>query len=155
MTSNLGLDPNQISKVTAILSGTLADCIVLQTKTRNFHWNVKGKHFSELHAFFEDQYKQLDAAADEIAERIRQLGVDSPGSLKQFLALTSLEEATGSPDEISMLAQLLTDHETLVRSLRKNVEETASLGDAGNSDFLTGLLQAHEKMAWMLRSYLA
>jgi len=155
MNINIGLTENQRNESGEILSLALADQYILYTKTRNFHWNVKGLNFSELHAFFENQYSQLDDFIDKTAERIRQLGRVAPGSLQEFLTKTRLAEAQCGTDAHEMLAQLLKDHETIIRQYRSDVDVLTTLGDAGNADFLTGLLENHEKMAWMLRSYLS
>ncbi|MCG3177134.1 MAG: DNA protection during starvation protein 2 [Candidatus Omnitrophica bacterium] len=153
---NIGLaDKSRVGAI-EVLSAVLADEYVLYTKTRNFHWNVTGEGFSELHKFFESQYDTIDETIDEVAERIRALGGASAGSLAEFLKAARLKEAPGRKrDGMSMVKELLADHEALARTLRKDVDTTgAKLGDAGTSDFLTGLLEQHEKAAWMLRAYL-
>ncbi|MDX2136455.1 MAG: DNA starvation/stationary phase protection protein [Chloroflexota bacterium] len=152
---NIGLPDNARSDVCAILNGRLADVFVLYTKTRNYHWNVTGPRFQPLHEFFEEQYELLDETMDEMAERVRQLGGKAAGSLDQFLRLTQLREDTnGVPTEDQMLTNLLNDHEAIIRQLREDVDFTANCHDAGTSDFLTGIMEQHEKMAWMLRSFL-
>lgn len=152
----IGLNDEQRAGVAGILKSLLADEYVLYTKTRKYHWNVEGPHFHELHKFFESQYDELDEAIDEIAERVRALGVYSTGSLVEFLNDTSLkEDHSGQISAIQMIENLLADHETIIRALRVNLEKVNSeFGDAGNQDFLTGMLEQHEKMAWMLRSML-
>jgi starvation-inducible DNA-binding protein len=152
----IGLTTEQRAAVAALLRQTLADLYILYTKTRKYHWNVEGPHFSDLHKLFEAQYDMIDEAIDEVAERIRALGLYSPGSFAEFQADARLQEDSGG--QISardMVAALLADHETLIRNLRMDLQKAAELGDAGNSDFLTGLLEGHEKAAWMLRSILA
>jgi len=153
--TNIGLSHSQTETVSVILKAILSDEVVLQAKTRNFHWNVTGMHFSQLHTFFESQYDQLGDYIDDTAERIRQLGLATPGNLSDFLSLTRLKEATGTLSDKEMLSQLLNDHETIINQLRVDIDATTGAGDAGNSDFLTALLEVHEKMAWMLRSYLS
>jgi starvation-inducible DNA-binding protein len=154
--ADIGLTDSARIAVARLLNGRLADTFVLYTKTRNYHWNVKGMHFQPLHAFFESQYDQLDEAMDEIAERVQQLGGVAAGSLEEFLNLTSLNEEAGEiPDARQMIANLLADHEAVIRQLREDVDATADdYRDMGTSDFLTGLMKSHEKMAWMLRSFL-
>jgi len=152
---NIGLAEKTRKIVIDILGTLLADEVVLYIKTRNFHWNVVAPNFSEMHQFFEGQYEALDEVFDDVAERIRSLGGRAPGSMGEFLKLTRLSEKTGqiahAPD---MVQVLLDDHEQVIRSLRADIEKIAPLGDAGTEDFLTALLEEHEKMAWMLRSYL-
>ena len=157
MKIEIGLNDAQRKPVVEILNRLLADEVTLYVKSRNFHWNVEGSDFGELHKFFEEQYDQLDEIMDEVAERARALGGYAAGSLSEFVAAARLKEAKGGAIPArEMLAQLLADHETLIRTLRA---EAAQVGDkhddAGTEDFLVGLMEQHEKMAWMLRSYLA
>ena len=156
MNAALGLKESSRAKVLGLLDPLLADEYVLYTKTRNFHWNVVGPRFNDMHKFFEAQYEVLDGHVDAVAERSRALGGRALGSLKEFLASARLKESAGrTMKEPVMLAELLGNHEALIRSLRADVEETTRLGDAGTADFLTGLLAEHEKMAWMLRSFIS
>jgi len=156
MKPNLGLKKEQTAAVIEILTRLLADEFVLYTKTRNYHWNVKGLHFGQLHAFFEKQYEELAEIVDSVAERIRSLGGHAIGTLSEFQQHTRLkEEPRKNPSSRKMLGNLLEDHETVVRSLREDIDGCANeLGDAGTSDFLTGLMEQHEKTAWMLRAHL-
>lgn len=156
MKTNIGLSDKDRAGVVKILNHVLADLYVLYTKTRNFHWNVVGSDFSELHKFFEAQYEELNEAIDEVAERTRALGAMSVATLAEFLKLSRLSEQPGRyPTAQQMIAILLKDHETVIQALRKDVDETnETYHDAGTSDFLTGLMESHEKMAWMLRSFL-
>ena len=156
MNANIALNESSRTKVLGLLDQVLADEYVLYTKTRNFHWNVTGPRFSEMHKFFESQYEILDGFVDEIAERSRTLGGRALGSMKEFLAQTRLKEAVSRiPKEEGMLAELLKDHEAVIRSLRDDVDECTRAGDLGTADFLTGLMTSHEKMAWMLRSFIS
>ena len=110
-----GLSDADRKGVTRILSSLLADEYVLYTKARNYHWNVVGRHFSELHKFFEAQYEELDNIIDEVAERIRALGGTSPGTLGEFLKLTRLREDSDGDVAKGMLGSLLEDHEMIIR----------------------------------------
>ena len=154
---NIGLSQDQRLGVVALLKSLLADEYVLYTKTRNFNWNVTGPRFHDLHKFFESQYEAIDETIDEVAERIRSLGGVAPGSLAEFLALARLSEQKGELASADLLVErLLEDHEAVIRVLREDLRTANDeFGDAGTSDFLTGLLEEHEKMAWMLRSLLA
>lgn len=156
MNANIGLKESSRAKVLALLDALLADEHLLHAKTRNFHWNVTGPQFNDLHKFFEGQYEALDGFVDDVAERSRALGGRALGSMKEFLAAARLDESHGrAPRADAMLSELLRDHEKLVRWLRMDVDEAAKLGDQGTADFLTGLMEQHEKMAWMLRSFLS
>ena len=156
MRINIGLNDKQRGGAITVLNTLLGDEFVLYTKTRRFHWNVTGPSFMELHKLFEAQYQELSDVVDNVAERVRALDGLAAGSLEEFLKLTHLpEEPNKKFDAKGMIAALLADHESIAQHLRQDlaaVEEKS--GDVGTADFLTGLMQQHEKMAWMLRSYL-
>jgi len=156
MPHNIGLSDQQRQGVVQLLTVLLADEYVLYTKTRNYHWNVVGPQFHELHTFFEEQYKALNGMVDEIAERMRTLGGPAIGTLAEFAQHTRLKEHPGYyPEAHEMLANLLSDHETLIRQFRSDAETCASeYHDQGTHDFLIGHMLRHEKMAWMLRGFL-
>lgn len=152
--ADIGLKDSSRIEVLALLDRALADEYVLYTKTRNFHWNITGFHFSAMHKFFEEQYGLLDGIVDEVAERSRALGGRALGSMKEFLSKARLAESpTRALTEDEMVTELLANHESLIRSLRIDVDACGRLGDQGTADFLTGMMEAHEKMAWMLRSF--
>ena len=155
METRIGIKPDNLSSVAHSLSKVLADEFLLYTKTLNAHWNVEGEDFHSKHLFFESQYKQLSEIIDEVAERIRSIGHYAPATLKQFLELTQFtEEPKEKNDGEGFIKGLLEDHQSLIIELRENVNLFANdLKDTGSSDFVTGLIEAHEKMAWMLRSH--
>lgn len=153
MKTNLGISDKASKEAVRMLSKLLADEYVLYTKTRNAHWNVTGPDFHAMHVFFEQQYDELDETVDEIAERIRSLGEPSPGSLAEMLKLARLEEISGAAYSSTRLLEiLLADHEQIIRQIRGDAPLCAKLGDDGTNDFLVGLLEKHEKLAWMLRA---
>lgn len=155
MKADLGIPESKLKAVALKLNQLLANEYVLYTKTRNSHWNIVGNSFIELHLLFEKQYQELDAMIDEIAERIRSIGHFSEGRLVDFLKLTDLVEQEYSSDQKVLLTNLLDDHQTLIRQIRKLIDELADkYNDIGSSDFVTGLMKQHEKMAWMLRAHL-
>ena len=155
MKPNIGLSEKKLDAVADLLSVVLANEVKLYTKTRKFHWNVKGESFMELHKLFENQYTQLEESIDEVAERINKLGSHTIGTMEEFSKLATLKEHAGKyPNSKEMLKELLADHETCVIELRKNVDECADkFKDAGSADFLTGLMEQHETIAWTLRRY--
>jgi starvation-inducible DNA-binding protein len=156
MKANVGLTDKQRAGVVAILMKTLADEYVLYTKTRNYHWNVTGPQFNDLHKFFQSHYEDVDEKVDEVAEFIRYFGEKAPASLAGFMAIARLREPTwDNPSADQMVRNLLEDHESLIRNLREDVDAATDKFKAVDvADFLTGLLEDHEKMAWMLRSIL-
>ncbi|MBZ4037639.1 DNA starvation/stationary phase protection protein [Flavobacterium sp. 17A] len=156
MKANIGIKQESINKVVEVLIKILADEFVLYTKTKRAHWNVEGPDFYNKHLFFEQQYDAIDEVVDTVAERIRSLGHYTPATLKDFLALTHLtEEIKEKNDSNGFIKELLLDHESIIIYLRENINSIANeLQDAGTSDFITGLVENHEKMAWMLRAHL-
>ena len=156
MAVSIGLSQKQRQGVVEILAPLLADEYLLYTKTRNYHWNVVGPQFNDLHKFFEAQYEALDEIIDDVAERARALGGRAVATLAEFMKLARLKEHPGRQLAArEMLRDLLADHEALIQTLRRDLDAAlARHGDAGTNDFLTGLMERHEKMAWMLRSFL-
>lgn len=157
MKPNIDLADADLKKVAALLNALLADEYVLYTKTQHSHWNIQGPNFMELHKFFEMQYSQLAHVVDEVAERIRVLGVLAKGTLKDFLAVTHLTEDSGDfTDQKKIIQALIKDHEAVVRSIRTDiVPVTDGCKDIGTTDFVTKLAGQHETMAWMLRAYVS
>lgn len=155
MKANIGITQKNTDAVSNELVKLLADEFVLYNKTRNAHWNVTGDNFHAMHVFFESQYKQLDDMIDSVAERIRKIGHYAPATLKKYLELTHLSEySERTNDGHGFLKDLLRDHESIIASLRGNITPFAEeYKDYGTSDFITGLMETHEEMAWMIRSY--
>lgn len=154
MKIDIGIDEAQRQEIAAGLSRLLADSYTLYLKTHNFHWNVTGPMFSTLHTLFETQYTELAAAVDEIAERIRALGVPAPGSYRQFSELSSVPEETGVPEARDMIRQLVEGQEAVVRTARSLLPLVEAAHDEPSADLLVSRMQVHEKNAWMLRSLL-
>jgi starvation-inducible DNA-binding protein len=156
MNVNIGITASNRQKVADELAKILADEYVLYTKTRKAHWNVEGPDFYDKHKFFEVQYEQLDEFIDQVAERIRTLGHFPPASLKNFLDLTHLTEVNSKKnDSLGFIKELLEDHESIIITMRECINKFADeYKDAGTSDFITGLMEEHEKLAWFLRAHL-
>ena len=156
METTIGIKPENLAEVGHSLNILLADEHILYIKTRNAHWNVEGPDFHAQHIFFEGQYGQLAEIIDNIAERIRSLGHYAEATLRGFLSLTHLTEQTRENNESSgFMKSLLEDHEAIIIYLRENISLYASeWHDLGTSDFITGVMEVHEKMAWMLRAHL-
>ncbi|MCU0493082.1 MAG: DNA starvation/stationary phase protection protein [Chloroflexaceae bacterium] len=153
---NIGIEDNNRQQVCQILNHSLADMEVVYTKTRNYHWNVMGRNFHSLHELFEAQYTQLAERIDDVAERVRSIGEHPIGTLQEFMQHSHLQEEPGQqPAAMQMVANLLHDHEHIIQELRKGVEDCENeFNDVGTADFLTELVQEHEKMAWMLRAFI-
>lgn len=152
---DIGIGGQDRAKVANALAGVLADTYTLYLKTHNFHWNVTGPDFGQLHTLFETQYGELAAAVDEVAERIRALGVPAPGSYQQFAALTKVKEETGVPKAAEMIRQLAADNELVSRRAEEVRAVAAEAGDEASVDLMIQRIQTHQKTAWMLRAHLA
>ena len=154
MQVEIGLSGQNREAIGQILNALLADEHVLYVKTRKYHWNVVGPRFKSLHELFEEQYKALADAIDEIAERARSLGVRAHGTMAEFGKHARLQEDPGYPEDLAMAANLAKDHEAVIRQLREDIDRCGDdYEDEGTADFLTGLMEKHEKAAWMLRAY--
>ena len=155
MQTNIGINETDRKAVSDQLAKLLADEFVLYTKTRNAHWNIEGPDFHTVHVFFESQYEQLEEVVDSVAERIRKIGHYAPATLTQFLQLTHLtEKLENNNDSQGYMKELLSDHESIIKFLRGNINSFAEkFNDQGSSDYLTQLLETHEGMAWLLRSH--
>ena len=155
MELNTGIEKADRETIAAGLARLLADSYTLYLKTHNYHWTVTGPQFNTLHLMFEGQYTELATAVDEIAERIRALGIKAPGSYREFADLTEVEEGSGDESAEEMIRQLAVGQETIVRTARAAFPAADSANDEPTADLLTQRMQLHEKNAWMLRSMLA
>ena len=153
-TINIGIREDDRHAIAQGLSALLADTYTLYLKTHYFHWNVTGPMFQTLHLMFETQYNELALAVDSIAERIRALGVQAPGTYREFMALSSIEESEGVPKAIEMISQLVEGQEAVVRTARSLYALVEQAHDEATADLLSQRIQLHEKTAWMLRSLL-
>ncbi|MGD1867024.1 MAG: Dps family protein [Phormidesmis sp.] len=153
---NIGLSQEQRQGVINLLNQDLADSYLLIIKTKKYHWDVVGPAFRTLHTLWEEHYTALAMNIDAIAERVRALGGYPVGTAKGFLDNASLKEHPGDlPNANEMVQRLVTDHEQVIRNLRGHVDQCGDeFHDEGTADFLTGLMEQHEEMAWMLRSFL-
>ena len=154
---DIGIPDKDRKKIAEQLSRFLADSYTLYLKTHNFHWNVTGPMFNTLHVMFEGQYTEQWNALDDIAERIRALGYNAPGSYAEFVKLSSIKEEPGletAPDWREMVRQLVVGNEAVCRTARKAIDVADDGDDEPTEDLLISRLRTHEKNAWMLRSLL-
>ena len=156
MKTEIGIKNQDTANIAQSLNRLLADEHVLYIKTRNAHWNVEGPDFHAQHLFFEEQYHQLEEIIDDVAERIRSIGHYAVGSMQRFLELTHLtEQSREKNDRQGFIKELLEAHETIIMHMRGNIPPyEEKWHDQGTSDFTTGIMEIHEKMAWMLRAHL-
>ncbi len=153
---NIGLTEEQRKGVCELLNNDLADAYLLLVKTKKYHWDVVGPQFRSLHTLWEEHYQTLTMSIDALAERVRALGNFPVSTMEGFLKLTSLNEnAEKLPLATQMVSSLVDDHEQVIRNLREHIDACGEkFHDEGTADFLTGLMEGHEEMAWMLRSFI-
>ena len=154
---DIGLPKEARHGVIQILNNTLCDEYILFTEIRSYDWNIVEQDFSGKHKFFQEQYEALDEIIDEVAERVRQLNGMSLGTLSEFVEHGRLKEFPGDyPDDLKMISNLLSDHEEIIRNLRREADRCEDeYHDMETNDFLIGIMEKHEKMAWMLRAHLS
>ena len=154
MTMSMGMDQSRREVMADAVSRVLADTYALYFKTHAYHWNVTGPRFHDLHTLFETQYNEMWTATDEIAERVRALGVKAPLSYAEMDAHAEVSSEAAKTDSNDMIADLLAGHEQVASTIRQALEKAAENADDATADVLTPRLTAHEKMGWMLRSTL-
>lgn len=149
---NIGISEQDRGEVANNLKKLLAATYTLYLQTHNFHWNVTGSQFRELHLMFEEHYTELALAVDEIAERIRTLGVAAPGTYRAFDELSAIEEVDGVPEAKEMLKILNENHEIVIRTCREALKAAQSSDDESSAALISDRMRIHEKTAWMLRA---
>jgi starvation-inducible DNA-binding protein len=149
---DIGLSANNRKQTAEELSKLLADSYTLYLQTHNFHWNVTGLHFRELHLMFEEHYTELAIAVDDIAERIRTLDFVAPGTYKEFSKLSSIEEVEGVPTASDMIIILTESHERVIRTARDVLKIAQTSADESTVSLVTDRMRVHEKAVWMLRA---
>jgi starvation-inducible DNA-binding protein len=154
MTPSMGMDQSKRETMAEAVTRVLADTYALYFKTHAYHWNVTGPRFHDLHMLFETQYNEMWTATDEIAERVRALGVKAPSSYAEMDKFAEIRSQAEKTDANEMIADLLAGHEQVAATIRAALEKAAEHGDDATADVLTPRLTIHEKMAWMLRSTL-
>ena len=149
---DIGINKENRSEIAEGLKRLLADSYTLYLQTHNFHWNVTGLHFRELHLMFEEHYTELAVAVDDIAERIRTLDVVAPGTYKEFSKLSSIQEVDGVPEALDMVKLLTEGHEKVIKTARKVLKVAQDAEDESTAALVSDRMRIHEKTAWMLRA---
>jgi len=151
---DIGISEVSREEIAQGLKKLLADSYTLYLQTHNFHWNVTGPQFRELHLMFEEHYIELALAVDEIAERIRTLGFAAPATYKAFAELSSVKEVDCVPEATEMVLILMQSHEMVVRTCRAVLKIAQQADDESSVSLIGDRMRAHEKTAWMLRATL-
>lgn len=151
---DIGINEKDRQAVAQGLKHLLADTYTLYLQTHNFHWNVVGPQFRELHLMFEEHYTEMAVAVDDIAERIRTLGVAAPGTYKALAELAKVEEVEGVPEASDMVGILTKSHEQVIKTCREALKLAQQADDESSVALISDRMRLHEKTAWMLRSML-
>ncbi|WP_029033413.1 Dps family protein [Salinimicrobium terrae] len=151
--SYLGLDAKETSNTVQELNVLLADYHLYYQKLRNYHWNVIGKNFFDLHEKFEELYDDAKIKIDEIAERILTLRYQPTSNLSEYLEKSNLNESKSDLSDSQMIKNLLDDHGTILKQMRKVVEVADKGGDEGTIDLIGAYIRELEKTSWMLDAW--
>jgi len=151
--SYLGLDEKKTSKTVKELNVLLADFHIYYQKLRNFHWNVIGKNFFDLHEKFEELYDDAKLKVDEIAERILTLRFQPTSNMSDYLKTSNLKESSSDLSDTKMIETLLADHGILLDQMRKVIEVADKGGDEGTIDLIGAYIRELEKTSWMLDAW--
>lgn len=149
----LGFSKEKVEKTTEQLNLLLSNYQIYYQNLRNFHWNVKGEDFFELHVEFEGLYNEAKVVIDEIAERILTLRMKPVSMLSKYLELSSIEEGK-AVDSRKMVSTILSNHQVLIANMRDILSVAGESDDEGTIDLVAGFLSTIEKKSWMLDAWL-
>ena len=151
--SYLSLDKEKTIQTAKELNVLLADYHIYYQKLRNFHWNIVGKNFFDLHVKFEELYEDAKLKIDEIAERILTLRFQPVSNYSEYLQLSNLKESASDKKDVTMVKMLLNDHAAIIIQLRKVIEKANTAGDEGTIDLIGTYVAQLEKVSWMLDAW--
>ncbi|WP_420852141.1 Dps family protein [Paenibacillus hamazuiensis] len=143
-----------MSRVVEALNRQIAGWNVLYVKLHNYHWNVKGPQFFTLHAKFQQLYEEAALHIDELAERVLALGGAPIATMKQYLEISSVQEASGHETAEQMVAAIVHDYKTVIGELKEGMALAQETGDETTSDMLLAIHTELEKHVWMLNAFL-
>ena len=149
----LGFKEDSLDNTVESLNQLLANYHIYYQNLRNYHWNISGQHFFDLHAKFEELYNEAKINIDEIAERILTLRRAPMSTLSDYIKHSDIEEKS-TMDSKEMVSNVLSNHEVLIRSMRKTIELASKASDEGTVDLIGGFLGSVEKKSWMLDAWL-
>ncbi|MEX2350413.1 MAG: DNA starvation/stationary phase protection protein [Flavobacteriaceae bacterium] len=149
----LNLNKEKTNNTVNELNTLLADFHLYYQKLRNFHWNIVGKSFFDLHIKFEEMYDDTKLKVDEIAERILTLRYQPTSNLSEYLKLSNIKESKATLDDVTMIDTLIEDHSTLLKQMRKVVKVADEANDEGTIDMIGAYIREMEKTTWMLDAW--
>lgn len=150
----LGFDKKETERLVESMNELLANYSVHYQKLRNYHWNVKGADFFDLHEQFEDRYNIAKESIDEIAERIRVFGHTPVSTMSEYLKISNIKETGTDIEAEEMVKEVLRDYEVLLSYLTDTMNAAIDIGDVGTEDMLNTFIQDMEKHHWMLSAFL-
>lgn len=153
-TNDIGLEITESKVLVEKLNDLLANYQIYYQNLRNFHWNVSGLNFFELHSKFEELYNAANLAVDEIAERILTLGARPLSSYQEYIDTASIKEAKEIKDPLKMVETVRSNMNTLLQLERETLEAAGASGDEGTASLMSDYITAKEKVVWMLSAYL-
>lgn len=151
----LGISKEKAAPTGQLLNQLLADYQVYYQNLRNFHWNVSGHNFFDLHEKFEELYTDARSKIDDIAERILTLRLRPVSTLTAYLKMAKVEEYGHVLDDEEMVMKLLENHKIIISDMRKILKEAGEISDEGTIDLIAGFLSSFEKTSWMLDAWYA
>ncbi len=149
----LGFESEETKEVVKNLNLLLANLHVHYQKLRNYHWNVTGADFFDIHETTEAEYNEVILEIDEIAERIRVFGATPISTLKEYLEVSEIKETGTELESTEMVKEILRDQEVLLSFMVETIEAARAIGDISTDDLVTGFMKRREKMHWMLTSF--
>ena len=153
MKNYLNLDKDKTQDTVKELNVLLADYHLYYQKLRNFHWNVIGKNFFDLHEKFEEMYDDAKLKVDEIAERVLTLRFQPTSNFSEYLKMSNLEESISELTDYEMIEQLIKDHGVILSQMRKVIKAADAAGDEGTIDLVGAYIRELEKTSWMLDAW--
>ncbi len=151
--ASLGYTKEESQQLVDSLNKLLANYSMHYQKLRNFHWNVKGADFFDVHEKFEDQYNEAKEAIDEIAERIRVFGHTPLSNMTDYLATAEIKESNTNLQAMDMVKEIIHDYQILVEYMYEVIEVSIDHGDMGTEDMVKGFVHQTEKNHWMMTSF--
>ena len=151
----LGYSALETLEIVNSMNQLLADYSLHYQKLRNFHWNVKGAEFFDVHEKFETQYNEAKVAIDDIAERIRVFGQTPYSNMSDYLEHATIKEARTDLPAMEMVKEIIEDYGILIESLYNTIDIAIENGDGGTEDLAKGLVKKLEKSHWMMSAFSA
>lgn len=130
----------------------LANTFCFAAKVQDFHWNVKGVYFKELHELFGDIYAFAQSSIDTVAELIRTLDKEVDGRISTFVNNSTIAEESNVDEAIAMVKAIINDNQILLASQLTAYKSAEDAGEIGVSNVIQDLITQHQKFEWFLKA---